>query len=133
MDATVNKTAATSGDDAVDRLGQGEVERLEQLGKLATDAVRLAALEAQLALTSAGTAIFLVLAAGLGALVAMVFFTVAFAFALNALGVAWPVSLGLTAILIFSMCYIALRYAGKLAHRLTMPETRRALQPGSRL
>lgn len=109
-----------------------EAERIEQVGQLAADAFRLAAMEARIALSSAGSALLLLLLAGVGALVAFILAIIAGAFTLHAFGLAWPLSLALTAAAVLAICYFALRRAGTLAHRLTMPATRSALRPGSR-
>lgn len=109
-----------------------ELERIGQVGQLAGDALRLAALEARIALSSAGIALFLLLIAALGMLVAFVLVIVAAAFGLHALGLGWPVALALTAVSVVVICYLAVRRAGALAHRLTMPATRSALSPGTR-
>ena len=91
------------------------------------DALQLAALETRRAVGGVVQALLLMLAATVGGLMAAIFAIVALAFALHSLGLPWAVALLIVAATIAVLCYVAVRVAGRLAYRLTLPQTRQAL------
>lgn len=105
------------------------VEELVQIGVFASDALKLAAHEAKLAAAGAATALALVVAALIGGLFIATLLTVASVFALHALGLPWALAFLLTALALGLLCWLAVRRAGALTRRLTLPVTRDALQP----
>lgn len=112
--------------DAADSAG---ADTFERLGALATDATKLAVLEAREAIGSAAAAVLLLFAAITGVLVSVVLTIVASVFLLHAVGLNWPLAFFAMAIIVLATCYLVFRRVGTLFHRLTLPQTRSALKP----
>lgn len=130
MDAPVTTQAQPSPrpDGSVQREAS-PLDELVQIGAFASDALKLAAHEARLALAGAASALALVIGALVGALVVASLLIVATIFALHAAGLSWALSFLVTALGLGLLCYLAVRRAGSLVRRLTLPVTRDALQP----
>lgn len=129
MDTPVTPTTNGAAHDAVPEPATSTVDELVQIGVFASDALKLAAHEARLAAAGAATALALVVAALVGSLFVATLITVASVFALHAAGLPWALAFVLTAVGLGLLCWLAIRRAGTLAKRLTLPVTRDALQP----
>ena len=97
---------------------------------LFSDALQLATLEARHALGSAARALLLLVLAAVGAVMAALVATAALAFALQSMGMPWALALLIVAATIAGLSYFAVRMSGRLAYRLTLPQTRNALATG---
>lgn len=134
MDAQVKQSPVLAPEEAGapdPTVGTPLTEELETVGKLFSDTIQLAALEAQQAISSAAKALILVLLAMFGALMAAIFSIVALAFGLQALGLPWAAALSIVAVIIIGLCYLAIRMAGRLSYRVTLPLTRQAFSRAS--